>query len=113
MYGIQVIKMGANCTHIEVSPEAAAAIRSDIACRSTIRVRDPDFETIWRCLGPYIHVAIERKKVRHLLHDYLGTYPCRDRFLVLHFQGRRWMFEILSNRYTAEVTELVLSQTVK
>ena len=96
--------MGAACTHLDVSPEAARSIRD-----RPIHISNANFETIWSSLSPYLKSAIERHKIRKLLKSYLETTPCTDRYLVLHINGTKWMFEITSHRRTPEFTEMVLS----
>jgi hypothetical protein len=100
--------MGAACTHLDVSPEAARAIRN-----YPIHISDASFETIWPALGPYLKSAVERHKIRRLLKSYLETTPFTDRYLVIRINDTKWMFEITSHRRTAELTELVLSQRPK
>lgn len=99
--------MGAACSTIDVSPELAKTLAG--GGRRYI-LQDGQFETVWRCLGPYIHGAVERGKMRRLLRTYLEKTPCTDRVLVLNVSGQRWVFEILSNRRGPEYTEIVLSE---
>ena len=100
--------MGAACTHLEVTPEVA---RSIMDC--PIYISDASFKTIWSSLSPYLKSAVERHKIRRLLKTYLERTPCTDRYLVLHINGAKWMFEITSHRRTHEFTELVLSNHLR
>lgn len=101
--------MGATCTRLDVSPEAANAIRE--RSRHFI-LQDARYETVWACLGPYIKGAVERNKIRRLLRRYLEENPCRDRYLGLTLGDRRWVFEIVTNRRGGESTEIVLTARV-
>ena len=103
--------MGAACTRIDVSPEAAKAIRVGGSHRHFI-LHDARFESVWACLGPYIKGAVERSKMRRLLRQYLEANPCRDRYLGLTLGDRRWVFEIVTNRRGAESTEIVLTSRI-
>ena len=102
--------MGAVCTRIDVSPEAAKAIQN--RGHRNFTVQEARFETVWTCIRPYIRSAVERHKVRRLLRQYLEHNPCRDRYLGLTLGDRRWAFEIMSNRRGAESTEIVLTSRI-
>jgi hypothetical protein len=96
--------MGAACTHLEVSPEAARSIREH-----PIQISDASFETIWYYLSRTLRSAVERHKIRQLLKTYLETNSCTDRYLVLYIKDIKWIFEITSHRRTYKYTGLVLS----
>jgi hypothetical protein len=100
--------MGAACTHLEVSPEAARSIREH-----PIQISDASFETIWYYLSLTLRSAVERHKIRQLLKTYLDANPCTDRYFVLYLNGSKWRFEITSNRRTYKSTELVLSNNTR
>ena len=99
--------MGAACSTIDVSPEVAKTLAG--GGRRYI-LQDGRYETVWACIRPYIHGAVERGKVRRLLGAYLEKTPCTDRVMVLTVNGKRWVFEITSNRRGPEYTEIVLSE---
>ena len=101
--------MGATCTRLDISPEATTAIQNGDGRRRHFIVHDVRFETVWRCLGPYINGAVERNKMRRLLQQYLEANPCRDRYLGLTLGDRRWVFEIVTNRCGGECTEILLT----
>jgi hypothetical protein len=73
-------------------------------------VRNSDFETVWKHVSYNIHGAVERSKIRHLLYKYLAETPCTDRYLTLVINGKRWIFEIVTNRRGPNYTEVVLSE---
>lgn len=98
--------MGAACTHLDIPPDVVRSIRE----HPIIHVSDARYETIWLFISPYLRNAVERHKIRKLLKSYLETTPCKDRYLVLHVNGAKWVFEITSHRRTHEYTELVLSK---
>lgn len=104
------INMGATCTKLDISPEAARVINS--SSNRVIQLDVATYEAIWVCLAPYIKNAIERSKIRRLLRNYLAENPCRDRFLCLKVNDTKWMFEITGNTHTREYTEVVLSHHV-
>lgn len=100
------IKMGAACTTLDVSPEATRIINNQA---HSISLPNANYETIWACIAPYIKIAVDRYKIRGLLQRYLTNVPCRDRFLVVKINDRQWMFEIMGNNPSSELTEIVLS----
>ena len=105
--------MGAACTRIDISPEAAKAIKNGGGSgKNHFIVQDARYETVWSCLGPYIKGAVERSKMRRLLRQYLEESPCMDRYLGLTLGDRRWVFEIATNRCGGECTEILLTTCV-
>jgi hypothetical protein len=99
--------MGAACTRIDVSPAVAKMICTE-GTPNRIRIGDCRYETVWACISPHIRGAIERVKTRKLLRGYLAEHPCRERYMILHVNGRKWIFEIITNRATAEYSEVVI-----
>lgn len=95
--------MGAACTRLDVSPEAARTIYN------TKYIQDASFETIWKSISPHIHRYDKRIKIRRLLSSYLQTNPVKDHYLVLRIDDYAWYFEIQTNRRLShELTEIVL-----
>jgi hypothetical protein len=96
--------MGAACTRLDVSPEAARII-----C-NTIYIRDASFETIWKRITPHIHNYEKRMKIRRLLCSYVRSNPVNDHYLVLQIDNYVWYFEIQNNRRLSRgTTEIVLT----
>jgi hypothetical protein len=98
--------MGAACTRLDIPPDVARYIRD----RQFIHISDARYETIWLCISPHIHNAVERHNIRQLLKSYLEKTPCKGRYLVLHVKGSTWVFEITSHVRTKEYTELIMSK---
>lgn len=96
--------MGAACTHLEVSTEAARSIREH-----PIQISEASFKIIWSHLSRTLRSAVERHKIRQLLKTYLDANPCTDRYFVLYIKETKWIFEITSHRRTYRYTGLVLS----
>lgn len=100
--------MGAACTRIDVSEEAARKIYPPIYIPNAL------FETIWSHIEYEIRDYNKRQKIASLLQTYLQKHPCKDHYLVIYIDYRRFYFAIQKNRRIKKyATEIVFRSTKK
>jgi hypothetical protein len=91
-----------DCTRIDVSEEAARKICPPIYIPNAL------FETIWSHIEYEIRNINKRQKISLLLKDYLQNCPCKDHYLVISIDDRKFFFKIQTNRrITKDATEIV------